>query len=85
MHKYILKIDGMRCGMCECHVDDVIRKNFKDAKKVKSSHIKGESSFISKDDINEFDFHNVFDPTGYRIEGIKKIEVVKKGLFYKEI
>ena len=84
MYKYIIKIDGMMCGMCECHVDDLIRKNF-DSKKVKSSHTKNEASFISKDDITESDFHNVFDPTGYRVEDVKKIEVVKKGLFYKEI
>ena len=71
--------------MCECHVDDLIRKNFKDAKKVKSSHRKNESSFISSDDITEISFHNVFDPTGYRIEDIKKIEVVKKGLFYMDL
>ena len=24
-----LKIDGMMCGMCESHMNDVIRKNFK--------------------------------------------------------
>ena len=42
----------MMCGMCECHVDNLIRKNF-DSKKVKSSHTKNESSFISKDDITE--------------------------------
>ena len=51
MYKYVLKIDGMRCSMCECHVDDLIRKNFLSAKKVKSSHKKNESSFISSDDI----------------------------------
>ena len=28
MKKIILKIDGMRCGMCETHVCDFIRKNF---------------------------------------------------------
>lgn len=84
MYKYILKIDGMRCGMCECHVDDLIRRNFK-SKKVKSSHTKNESSFISEDEIDELTFHNVFDPTGYRVEDIKKIEVAKIGLFYKEI
>ena len=26
---FILKIDGMMCGMCESHMNDVIRKNFK--------------------------------------------------------
>lgn len=27
MIKYTLKIDGMKCGMCEAHVCDIIRKN----------------------------------------------------------
>ena len=26
MKKYTVKIDGMMCGMCEAHVNDVIRK-----------------------------------------------------------
>ena len=29
MIKTTLKIDGMMCGMCESHMNDVIRKNFK--------------------------------------------------------
>ena len=29
MIKTTLKIDGMMCGMCEAHMNDVIRKNFK--------------------------------------------------------
>ena len=36
MIKTTLKIDGMMCGMCESHMNDVIRKNFK-IKKVTSS------------------------------------------------
>ena len=36
MIKTTLKIDGMMCGMCEAHMNDVIRKNFK-VKKVTSS------------------------------------------------
>ena len=28
MKRYVVKIDGMMCGMCEAHVSDVIRKNF---------------------------------------------------------
>lgn len=36
MIKTTLKIDGMMCGMCESHMNDVIRKNFK-VKKVTSS------------------------------------------------
>ena len=37
MYKTTLKIDGMMCSMCEAHINDVIRKNMKEAKKVSSS------------------------------------------------
>ena len=40
MYKTTLKIDGMMCSMCEAHINDVIRKNMKEAKKVSSSHSK---------------------------------------------
>ena len=36
MVKTVLKVDGMMCGMCEAHMNDLIRKNFK-VKKVTSS------------------------------------------------
>ena len=84
MYKYILKIDGMMCGMCECHIDDLIRKNF-DSKKVKSSHQKGETIIISEEDIDTKLLHEVIDPTGYKILGVERKNVVKKGLFYKEV
>ena len=45
MNKYILKIEGMRCSMCESHVNDAIRKKI-DAKKIKSSHTKNETIII---------------------------------------
>ena len=37
MNKYILGIDGMKCGMCEMHVQDAITKNIK-VKKAKANH-----------------------------------------------
>ena len=36
MLKTVLKIDGMMCGMCESHMNDLIRKHCK-VKKVSSS------------------------------------------------
>ena len=47
MLKYILKIDGMMCGMCEAHINDAVRKNFP-VKKVSSSHTKGETVMLSE-------------------------------------
>ena len=35
MNKYVLKINGMRCGMCEAHVENEIRKSI-NVKKVKN-------------------------------------------------
>ena len=48
MIKTTLKIDGMMCGMCESHINDTIRQNFK-IKKVTSSHSKRATEIISED------------------------------------
>ena len=82
MYKIILKINGMKCGMCESHVNDIIRKNF-NAKKVNSSHLKGETIFFTKDDVNKDDVEKVINPTGYILEDFSKIDAIKKGLFWK--
>ena len=39
MNKYVLGVNGMQCGMCELHVEEVISKNIK-VKKVKASRFK---------------------------------------------
>ncbi len=51
--KIYLNVYGMKCGMCECHVNDTIRKNFK-IKKVKSNHKKN-LTIIMKDDDSDID------------------------------
>ena len=84
MVKIILNIDGMKCAMCEVHIENEIRKNFK-IKKVKASHKNNTAIIISEDDIKTEYLKNVIDKTGYRILGIEKKEVVKKFIFYKEI
>ena len=42
MIKTTLKIDGMMCGMCEAHMNDVIRKNFKVKKRRNGDHQRGQ-------------------------------------------
>lgn len=49
MIKVYLNVYGMKCGMCEAHINDTIRKNYK-AKKVKSNHKKNETTFIIEDE-----------------------------------
>ena len=51
MKKITVKVEGMRCGMCESHVNDLVRRNF-NVKKVTSSHIKGETVILAPQTID---------------------------------
>ena len=46
--QYTLTIDGMKCGMCESHVNDVVRR-VKGVKKVTSSHLKGNTVVVMEE------------------------------------
>lgn len=61
-----LKIEGMACGMCEAHVNDVIRQNF-NVKKVKSSHRKGLTVIESEEALDEEKLVEAVASTGYRV------------------
>ena len=47
MLKITVDIEGMMCGMCEAHINDVVNSNFQ-VKKVKSSHSKGKTEIITE-------------------------------------
>ena len=51
MIKTVLKVNGMMCGMCEAHMNDLVRKNFK-VKKVTSSVKDGETVVISEENLD---------------------------------
>lgn len=80
MRKITIGIDGMMCGMCESHINDVIRKKFS-VKKVSSSHKKGITTIISEQDINQEKIKEVIKETGYTVVSIKSESYEKKGLF----
>lgn len=77
MNKYILGIDGMKCGMCEMHVEDAIRKVMK-VKKVNASHMKNNVVVITESNFDQYDFENALKATGYRITSFKRSLAVKK-------
>ena len=77
MIKTTLKIDGMMCGMCESHINDTIRQNFK-IKKVTSSHSKGTTEIISEDPLDEAAVKEAVDKTGYKVLEIKTEPYEKK-------
>ncbi len=80
MKKTTLTIDGMRCGMCEAHVCDVIRRNF-NVKKVTASHIKNQAVVISDTPLDADQLKKAVSDEGYRVSEITVEEYVKKGLF----
>ena len=80
MNKITVKIDGMMCGMCESHVNDVVRRGFP-VKKVTSSHAKGETVILTEEPINEADLRAAIDATGYRVLSMESEPYEKKGLF----
>ena len=83
MIKTTVGIDGMMCGMCESHVNDVIRKSF-DVKKVSSSHSKKKTEIISEEAIDEDKLRAVIDETGYTVLSVDSEPYKKKGFgFFK--
>ncbi len=80
MVKTTLKIDGMMCGMCETHINEAVRKAV-DAKKVKSSHKKGETVIISEDNLDEQALREAIKNTGYDLMDMTSEPYEKKGLF----
>lgn len=81
MIKTTVKIDGMMCGMCEAHINDVVRQNFK-VKKVSSSHSKGLCEIISESEIDESKLKKAIGDTGYEVKSVASEPFEKKkGLF----
>lgn len=66
LKQIVLKIDGMKCGECESHINDIIRRNFK-VKKVSSSHRTGEVKILSKEELNLQEIEEKLMSYGYKI------------------
>ena len=80
MKETIAKVEGMRCGMCEAHVADVIRKNFP-TKKITCSHGKKQAVILSETSLDANHLRKAIADCGYGVGKIEEEEYVKKGLF----
>ena len=80
MYKITLQVEGMHCGMCEAHVNDMVRKTAS-VKKVNSSHAKGETVILTENEIDEEAVKAAIGEQGYHVQSVKKEEYKKKGLF----
>lgn len=81
MFKTTVKIDGMMCGMCEAHVNEAIRKMYPEAKKVTSSHKKGETSFLTETEVSADEINKIIEQTGYTFLSCESVRHEKKGFF----
>lgn len=79
MNKIEIEIDGMKCGMCEAHVNDLFRKNIK-IKKIKSSHFSRKTIIFSDQDVSDEFIINILKNSGYKITSIKRT-LAKKTIF----
>ena len=79
MYKYILGIDGMRCGMCEVHVKDIIVKNI-ETTKVVASHLKKKYKQIVKTTIEDYKlYYEMYDKKRIALlNADKKAEIDKR-------
>ena len=77
MVETILRVDGMMCGMCESHINDVVRKTAR-VNKVTSSHTRGETVIISEQPV---DVEAAIAETGYTVTGVQTRPYEKKGFF----
>lgn len=75
-----VKVDGMMCSMCEAHINDAVRRAFS-AKKVSSSHRKGETVILSEETPDAQKLREVIDATGYRVLDIASAPYKKASLF----
>ena len=76
MNKYVLKVLGMRCGMCELHVEEAILKNI-NVKKVKANRYKKEVVVFTELNLDQEDFLKVLEPTGYQLMTVERLPAVK--------
>lgn len=76
-----LKIEGMKCEMCESHICDCIRKGNPNAKKVKASHRKNEASFVIEDNEDAKESIFLIKQEGYEVLSCTEGAYEKKNLF----
>ena len=81
LYKYVLSVRGMRCGMCEVHIEEHITRRIYDVK-VSANRNKKQVIITSEKPLEERVINNVMQDSGYYFEGIIDQQIVqKKSLF----
>ena len=80
MVETILKVQGMMCGMCESHINEVVRKTAQ-VSKVSSSHTRGETVIVSEQELDIETLKQAIAATGYTVTDAETRPYEKKGFF----
>ncbi len=79
MKKYVFKVDGMMCQMCESHVNNAVRNIYPDSK-VSSSHKESETVVIGEN-VDPTRVKEAIEKDGYKVLDTEICEYKKKGFF----
>ena len=75
-----IKIEGLKCPMCEKHVNETIKGGF-DVKKVNTSHVSGQAVIVSKKSIDKDALEKAINALEFKVIEITEREMEKKGFF----
>lgn len=78
MEKITVRIEGMACGMCEAHINEIIRNEFR-IKKVTSSHTKKRTVILTEKDISKQELKNAVEKAGCKVVSVSSEPYEKKG------
>lgn len=81
MVKITAQVTGMQCGMCEAHINDVVRRTFF-VRKVTSSHSKGQTVIITEQDIDDERLKKAIHDIGYEVTSVRREPYEQKGGFF---
>ena len=77
MIRTTVQVSGMRCGMCEAHVNDAVRAAFR-VKKVTSSRKTGQTDILTEAPLNPEKLRQAINATGYVVLSAAEEEVKPK-------
>ena len=81
MVKITAWVTGMQCGMCEAHINDVVRRTFP-VRSVTSSHSKGQTVIITEQDIDDERLKKAIHDIGYEVTSVRREPYEQKGGFF---
>lgn len=80
MIEITLEVEGMRCGMCESHVNDSVRRACC-VKKVTSSHSKNRTIVVAGDNADRQEIIDAITAQGYTVGNVSVKTYEKRVLF----